>query len=187
MKGGTTAEEKLKRTLFDIPEDEEQIEEDGDMGEEDEMADFIVDEEYKHGAFVRRKKMKYKSRQTPGTSSYALKEAQDIFGDVDELFLLRKQGLESSELKERRLEDQFEPAVLSEKDDLIRMTDIPERIQIFEQSTGPPPTDELSIVEESTWIHNQLLSGAVPLFGKERKNLSLNKDDIMKFLDLIHV
>ena len=48
--------------------------------------------------------MKYKSRQTPGTSQYALKEAQDIFGDVDELLLLCKRGLDSSELKERRLE-----------------------------------------------------------------------------------
>ncbi|XVF82582.1 hypothetical protein PTKIN_Ptkin16aG0061200 [Pterospermum kingtungense] len=200
MKGGTTAEEKLKRTLFgdddgqpleDIPEDEEQIEEedDGDMGEEDEMADFIVDEEYEHGAPVRRKKMKNKkSRQALGASQSALKEAQDIFGDVDELLQLRKQGLDSNEWKERRLEDQFEPTVLSEKymtekDDQIRMTDIPERIQISEESTGPPPTDEMSIIEESTWIHNQL-SGAVHLFGKEKQDLSINKDDIMKKPDL---
>ena len=45
----------------------------------------------------------------------------------------------------------------------------------------------MSIIEESTWIHNQLISGAVPLFGKERKDLSVNKDDIMRFLDLTHV
>ncbi|XWS08222.1 hypothetical protein CRYUN_Cryun41cG0061200 [Craigia yunnanensis] len=204
MKGGTTAEEKLKRTLFgdddgqpleDIPEDEEQIEEeeDGDMGEEDEMADFIVDEEYEHGTSVRRKKMKNKkSRQATGASQSALKEAQDIFGDVDELLLLRKQGIDSNEWKERRLEDQFEPTVLSEKymtekDDQIRMTDIPERMQISEESTGTPPTDKMSIIEESTWIHNQLISGAVPLFGKERQDLSINKDDIVRFLELTHV
>ncbi|KAE8670634.1 hypothetical protein F3Y22_tig00112114pilonHSYRG00055 [Hibiscus syriacus] len=64
MKGGATAEEKLKRTLFgdddgqpleDIAEDEEPIEEeeDGDMGEEDEMADFIVEEDEEHGVSVR--------------------------------------------------------------------------------------------------------------------------------------
>ncbi|XWS74617.1 hypothetical protein CRYUN_Cryun01aG0014000 [Craigia yunnanensis] len=203
MKGGTTAEEKLKRSLFgdddgqpleDIPEDEEQIEEeeDGDMGEEDEMADFIVDEEYEHGTSVRRKKMKNKkSRQASGASQSALKEAQDIFGDVDELLLLRKQGLDS-EWKERRLEDQFEPTVLSEKymtekDDQIRMTDIPEIMQISDESTGTPATDEMSIIEESTWIHNQLISGAVPLFDKERPDLSINKDDIMRFLELTHV
>ncbi|XVF24560.1 hypothetical protein REPUB_Repub13aG0138700 [Reevesia pubescens] len=217
MKGGTTAEEKLKRTLFgdddgqpleDIPEDEEQIEEeeDGDMGEEDEMADFIVEEDDVHGASVRRKKMKNKkSRHALDVSSSALKEAQDIFGDVDELLLLRKRGIEYSDRKESKLEEQFEPTVLSEKymtekDDQIRMIDIPERMQISEESTGTPPTDEESIIEESTWIYNQLISGAVPLFGKERKDLSrneddneeekdfsINKDDIMMFLDLTHV
>ncbi|XP_022765684.1 transcription elongation factor SPT6 homolog isoform X1 [Durio zibethinus] len=204
MKGGTTAEEKLKRTLFgdddgqpleDIPEDEEQIEEeeDGDMGEEDEMADFIVEEDDVHGASVRRKKMKNKkSRHALDVSSSALKEAQDIFGDVDELLLLRKQGLDYSDRKERRLEDQFEPTVLSEKymtekDDEIRTIDIPERMQISEGSTGTPPTDEESIIEESTWIHKQLISGAIPLFVQERKDLSINKDEIMVFLDLTHM
>ncbi|KAL4386407.1 hypothetical protein GQ457_09G027050 [Hibiscus cannabinus] len=204
MKGSATAEEKLKRTLFgdddgqpleDIAEDEEPIEEeeDGDMGEEDEMADFIVEEDEEHGASVRRRKMKNKkSRHAPDVSSSALKEAIDIFGDVDELLLLRKQGLDSSEQKEGKLEDQFEPTVLSEKymtekDDQIRMTDIPERMQVSEESTGPPPVDELSIIEESTWIYNQLINGAVPLFGKERQDHFINKDDIMRFLDLTHV
>ncbi|KAE8724314.1 4-alpha-glucanotransferase DPE2-like isoform X1 [Hibiscus syriacus] len=198
MKGGRTAEEKLKRTLFgdddDIPEDEGQIdeEEDGDMGEEDEMADFIVEEDDVPGASVRRKKMSKKSRHAFDVSSSALKEAQDIFGDVDELLLLRKQGLDYSDQKERRLEDQFEPTVLSEKymtekDDEIRMIDIPERMLISEESTGSPPTDEESIIEEGTWVHKQLTSGAVPLFGQERTDISINKDDIMRFLDLTHV
>ncbi|GMJ14356.1 hypothetical protein HRI_005104800 [Hibiscus trionum] len=200
MKGGRTAEERLKRTLFGDDdgqplEDEEQIEEeeDGDMGEEDEMADFIVEEDDVPGASVRRKKMKNKkSRHAFDVSSSALKEAQDIFGDVDELLMLRKQGLDYSDKKERRLEDQFEPTVLSEKymtekDDEIRMIDIPERMQISEESTGNPPTDEESIIEESTWMHKQLTSGAVPLFGKERTDISINKEDIMRFLDLTHV
>ncbi|KAK8575678.1 hypothetical protein V6N13_033070 [Hibiscus sabdariffa] len=203
-KGGRTAEEKLKRTLFgdddgqpleDIPEDEEQLEEeeDGDMGEEDEMADFIVEEDDVLGASIRRKKTKNKkSRHAFDVSSSALKEAQDIFGDVDELLLLRKKGLDYSDQKGRRLEDQFEPAVLSEKymtekDDEIRMIDIPERMQISEESTGSPPTDEESIIEESTWMHKQLTSGAIPLFGKERTDISINKDDIMRFLDFTHV
>ncbi|KAH7556846.1 hypothetical protein JRO89_XS11G0002600 [Xanthoceras sorbifolium] len=238
-KGGRTAEEKLKRSLFDeddgapledIAEEEEPVEEeeeDGDIGEEDEMADFIVDEEEvdEHGAPVRyivfmnmyvsflcwnslsnkyslcrRKKFKKKkSRQAPGVSSSALQEAHEIFGDVDELLQLRKQGFDSSEWKERRLEDEFEPIILSEKymtekDDHIRVTDVPERMQISEESTGSPPTDEFSIVEESSWIHNQLLTGTVPLFGqsdagspKEGQDLSINRDDIMRFLDLLHV
>ena len=44
----------------------------------------------------------------------------------------------------------------------------------------------MSIIEESTWIHNQLISSAIPLFGKVRQDHSINKDDIMRFLDLTH-
>ena len=50
------------------------------------------------------------------------------------------------------------------------------------------------IVEESNWIHGQLQSGTVPLFGnrgmgtaKEGGDLSIDKVDIMRFLDLLHV
>lgn len=65
--------------------------------------------------------------------------------------------------------------------------------QISEESTGSPPLDD-SIVEETAWIYNQLQSGTVPLFGKrgtgtvkEGGDLSIKKDDIMRFLDLLHV
>lgn len=84
----------------------------------------------------RQKKLKKKkSRQAPGVSSSALQEAHEIFGDAQELIELRKQGLDSSEWRERRLEDEFEPIVLSEKymtekDDHIRELDIPERMQV---------------------------------------------------------
>lgn len=65
-----------------------------------------------------------------------MQEAHEIFGDVDELLERRKQGLDSSEWRERRLEDEFEPIILSEKymtekDDHIRMNDIPERMQVL--------------------------------------------------------
>lgn len=213
-KTGHTAEEKLKRSLFgddegapleDIAEEEElpEEEEDGDIGEEDEMADFIVDEEEvdEHGAPVRRKKLnRKKSRQAPGVSSSALQEAHDIFGDVDELLKLRKQGLakisrydDSDEWKERRLEDEFEPAILSEKymtekDDRIREIDIAERMQVSEEGTGPPPTDEMSIRKESTWIYDQLAAGILPSrTTEEGRELSINKDDIMRYLDFMHV
>lgn len=82
---------------------------------------------------------KKKSKQAPGVSSSALQEAQEIFGDVDELLMLRKQGMarDSSEWVEKRLEDEFEPFILSEKymtpkDDAIRETDVPERIQVIQ-------------------------------------------------------
>lgn len=84
----------------------------------------------------RRKKLKKKkSRQAPGVSSTALQEAHEIFGDVDELLQLRKRELDTQEWREKRLEDEFEPIVISEKymtekDDQIREIDIPERMQV---------------------------------------------------------
>nr|GEV00404.1 global transcription factor group B1 [Tanacetum cinerariifolium] len=211
-KGGRSAENTIGRSLFDddgppmddIVEDEQpEEEEDGDMGEyEDEMADFIVDEEEmdEHGQPRRHRKVKKKIfRQTGGVSSMALQEAHDIFGDVDEFLLQRKQQLErrskhdeTDEWKERDIEDEFEPIILSEKymtkkDDRIREIDIPERMQISEKSTGPPPTDAMSIAEESNWIVNQLGSGMVPLFSREGCELKIVKGEIVRFLEFIHV
>ncbi|KAJ6747676.1 TRANSCRIPTION ELONGATION FACTOR SPT6 [Salix koriyanagi] len=179
--------------LEDMPEEEEQeeVEEDADIGDEDEMADFIVDEDDDDGTQVRRKKLKKKkSRQASGVSSSALQEAQEIFGDVDELIQIRKQGLESSEWRERRLEDEFEPTVLcekymTEKDDQIRMNDIPERMQVSEESTGPPPLDDFSIMEESNWIYSQIAGGTQPFFAES--GLLINKDDVTRFLELHHI
>ncbi|XP_027352655.1 transcription elongation factor SPT6 homolog isoform X3 [Abrus precatorius] len=212
-KVGRTAEEKLKRSLFgddeaapldDTVEEEEQgeEEEDADIGEDDEMADFIVDEEEvdENGAPMRQRKLKKKkTRQAPGVSSSALQEAQELFGDPDELILNRQKNLEMSEFRETRLEDEFEPIVLSEKymtekDDRIRELDIPERMQISEESTGSPPLDGSSIDEESQWIVNQLVNGAVPWICKKvpssqnnEKDLPIDKDDIIRFLELHHV
>lgn len=77
------------------------------------------------------KKKKYRQ----GSDISAMRDANEIFGDVDELLTIRKKGLASSERMERRLEDEFEPTVLSEKymtgkDDEIRQLDIPERMQV---------------------------------------------------------
>lgn len=88
--------------------------------------------------FNRKKKLKKKkTRQAPGVSSSALQEAHEIFGDVDELLMLRKQGLEKDvdTGAVKRLEDEFEPFIVSEKymtpkDDMIREADVPERIQV---------------------------------------------------------
>ncbi|XP_072996636.1 transcription elongation factor SPT6-like [Typha latifolia] len=212
--GGRTAEEKLKRSLFgddeaapleDIAEEDEQPEEEeeeeGDIiGEEDEMADFIVDEEDvdETGAVVKKKKLKKKkSRQAPGVSSSALQEAHEIFGDVDELLMLRKQGLDKVEVDSgglrKRFEDEFEPFIVSEKymtpkDDMIRETDIPERIQLSEDLTGPPPIDDKSIEEESTWIYNQLTGDVLPLLGIEDQVVKeITKEDIGNVLTMLHV
>ncbi|KAI3742191.1 hypothetical protein L1987_59871 [Smallanthus sonchifolius] len=212
-KGGRSAEDKIKRSLFDddegppledIAEEDQQLEEeDGDIGEEeDEMADFIVDEEEvdEHGEPTSRRKVtKKKYRQAPGVSSTAIQEAHDIFGDVEELLRQRRSGLEkinryddAGEGRKSRLEDEFEPIILSEKymtekDDRIRDIDIPERMQISEESTGPPATDEISIDDESNWILNHLGMGMVPLFSKEGHELAIIKGDIVRFLEFLHV
>lgn len=179
--------------------------------------------------FNRKKKLKKKkTRQAPGVSSSALQEAHEIFGDVDELLMLRKQGLEKDvdTGAVKRLEDEFEPFIVSEKymtpkDDIIRETDVPERIQVtiegfpvvltlpnlvydrvksikffmsffslqlYEDVTGPPPIDDQSIEEESTWIYNQLTTDSLPLFhGGDHAVREISKEDIGNVLTMLHV
>lgn len=61
-------------------------------------------------------------------------------------------------------------------------------IQVSEEGTGPPPTDEMSIRKESTWIYDQLAAGILPSrTTEEGRELSINKDDIMRYLDFMHV
>nr|XP_043620517.1 transcription elongation factor SPT6 homolog [Erigeron canadensis] len=195
-------EKGIERSLFDDDGGQRYNDIDGDDqpedgeareigGDDDNMSDFIVSEDDvdEHGEIIRRRtKVKKKSRHAPGVSSSAMQEAYDIFGDVDEFLKQRKEGLERSnrydengEWRERRLEDEFEPIILSEKymtedDGRIRDIDIPERMQISEQSTGAPPTDEMSIDDEGNWIFNQL--------GHE---LGVLKRDIISFLELRHL
>lgn len=50
----------------------------------------------------------------------------------------------------------------------------------------------MGIEEECNWIFNQLATGMVPLLRNQGTfeaghDLSINKDDIMRFLDLVHV
>ncbi|CAM0954847.1 unnamed protein product [Alopecurus aequalis] len=206
-----TAEEKVQYSLFgneepfeeDIVEEDQQADED-DVAEDDmddEMADFIVDEEEidGNGQVVKRKKVKRKPlRQAAGVSSSALQEAQDIFGDVEELLALRKQELErdainSGELRGNRLEDEFEPFILAEKymtpkDEQIKENDVPERIQLSEELTGYPPDDITRREEESVWIYNQLTGdGFLSFFGNERENKEIEQADIVNVLAMLHV
>jgi hypothetical protein len=107
----------------------------------------------------RKRKIKRKEfRQAPGINSLALQEAQEIFGDVSSLLEERRRrdrdalaGLDDEERADddddddygrgrkpppqKLLEKQFEPSLLEEKflterDDRLRETDIPERLQV---------------------------------------------------------
>ncbi|KAL1821112.1 hypothetical protein ACET3Z_015981 [Daucus carota] len=175
--------------LEDIAE-EEQLEEDNELGDEDDLGDFIVEEDLdEHGAPMRRDVTKKKPRQAQGVSSSALQEAHDIFGNVDDL--LKRRAYHDG--RKERTGGGVDPTIIAEKymtekDDLIRNTDFPERWQIFEHSTGPPPTDESSIDEESSWICNELRN-MIHLFGRivEISELSIVKEDVMRFLDFIHI
>ncbi|KAD6119651.1 hypothetical protein E3N88_10922 [Mikania micrantha] len=169
---------------------------DDESAGEDEMADFIVDEVEpdEHGGSSRMPNVsKKKSKKQAGVSSH------DIFGDLDEFCNLGPTKVnkydETSESKEAKAEDEFEPIINSEKymtkkDDHIEKTDIPERMQISEEITGPPPTDGMSIDRESNWILNQLKmvkgDSNTPEEGNEN-DLSLLKEDIKRFLKLVHV
>ncbi|KAL8133543.1 hypothetical protein AgCh_008853 [Apium graveolens] len=206
-RGVRTAEEMLQHSLFgdgaqleDIEEDEQLEVDDQEIGDEDDMSGFIVEEDLdEHGSPVRRKVTNKKPR--PGVSSAALQEAHEIFGNVDDLLKRRKQGLTEmsgfddppGRRKELRNIGGFDPTILSEKymtekDDIIRNIDFPERLQIFEHTTGPPPTTESSIDEESIWICNQLRN-MIHLYGRivGTSELPIVKEDVMRFLDFIHI
>jgi hypothetical protein len=107
------------------------------------------------------KKKKKPFRQAPGINSIALQEAQEIFGDVSSLLEERRKhmmtgaaGLDDELRDEEKdeddyghgqrappqklLEKQFEPSLLeekflTEKDDRLRETDVPERLQVCNQ------------------------------------------------------
>eukprot|EP00252_Welwitschia_mirabilis_P017917 TRINITY_DN3996_c1_g1_i1.p1 TRINITY_DN3996_c1_g1~~TRINITY_DN3996_c1_g1_i1.p1 ORF type:complete len:1701 (+),score=496.98 TRINITY_DN3996_c1_g1_i1:372-5474(+) len=215
-RSGENAEEKIKRTLFGDdegvpPEDigeEDMLEGDEEMleEEEDEMADFLVyeDEVDETGQPVRRRKSKKKiPRQAPGISSSALLEAQEIFGDVDELLTRRKQGLRARGLdgewfddeNSNRLADEFEPSILAEKymtpeDDKIREIDLPERIQLSEKMIGPPPSSETRVAE-AVWIYDHVFGSSATLLNHTFECLAgqdkeLIVSEIVNVLQLLH-
>ncbi|CAI9117820.1 OLC1v1019305C1 [Oldenlandia corymbosa var. corymbosa] len=225
-KRGRTAEEKVKLSLFDgdegqpledIPE-EEPVDDFDDFDDEDDMSRFIVsDEEVENGGRVRKKRVpKKKTRDPADPPSSAVLEVKEIFGDPDEFQekLDQKksenngQNEDPVDRKERRFEDEFEPIIVSEKyltkeDDQIRGKDIPERIQVSEESTGTPSSDGIQV--ESSWIFNQLPHGLLPLVNIRKVTVSdahgneamitddtdrvveEYKRDIRRFLELTHV
>ncbi|KAK9664479.1 hypothetical protein RND81_14G045200 [Saponaria officinalis] len=189
------------RSLFDDDDGAQyDDQEDVDMVDEDDMADFIVDEEVdKIGVPMGRQKVKKSERATAASSS-GIMEANQLFGDVEDLLNQRRKNLDKGgiydETGERRLEDEFEPSLLmkkymTESDDQTREIDIPERIQIPERSTGPPPTDADTIKAEATWIRKQLESTLPPvrvnMSALGEQEIEELEDHIRNFLNFVHV
>ncbi|KAJ1990625.1 Transcription elongation factor spt6 [Coemansia spiralis] len=92
-------------------------------------------------------------------------ELQDIFGDGEEYaFAMEAPQTDQDTFKEKMLADVFEPAeleakMMTQRDEDIRTTDIPERMQM--RITGTEalrPLTEDEIEEETTWVVRQLHS-----------------------------
>ncbi|RVW22700.1 Transcription elongation factor SPT6-like [Vitis vinifera] len=158
---------------------------DEDVIGDDEMDGFIVDAEETDGCPVR--KLKRKSRQEYGVSSSTVEEAHDIFGDPNEYLNRRKKSLaridqfdNSGRQMEGSLKNVYEPFILTEKyltekDDLIRNIDMPERIQISEESTGPAPVDIMieQDIERFLKLHH-VEKHDIPFIAMYRKELCLS-------------
>ncbi|KAK8629753.1 hypothetical protein V6N13_078582 [Hibiscus sabdariffa] len=168
-----------------------------------EMTDFIVDDakSYGEGSSTRWLKINQKKwEQVVTICSPALENYILIDNDADETLNHRMQ-VQASKVNLGN-SSEFEPLYLADKytterDDHVGEADIPERMQMVEEFTGPPPLDKRSIEEETSWILNQLGMNPYLLFCKKRiaersveVSILLNKikkEDIMKFLELHHV
>eukprot|EP00898_Chlorokybus_atmophyticus_P008664 jgi/Chlat1/879/Chrsp107S01340 len=180
---------ELERQLFgndaDMGDDGEADEEDEEEDLEDEMADFIVDGDVdEQGRLIRKKKKK--NRGPSQVSSYAVQEAQEIFGDVSELLELRASQAapgevsEESELEELEEEDEdaeerrvqrsaaresrrrqkaneaVEPSVIKEQF-------LSERDELSNAQLGPAP-NAIERLQEAQWIYERAFVRPKPEF-----------------------
>uniref|UniRef100_A0ACD5ZST6 Uncharacterized protein n=1 Tax=Avena sativa TaxID=4498 RepID=A0ACD5ZST6_AVESA len=193
--GNAYAEENVQDEIID--EEDQQADED----DIDDVDDFIVDDEIDEEGHVVKRSNAFKRpvRHAAGVSQAALQEAHDLFGDVDELLARRTKDLKraaanSGESRGNRLEDEFDPIILSEKymtpkDEQIRRKDIPERMQLSEELSGTgEKLTEAQREEESLWIHSQLTGdGFLSFAGNEQVNTEIDQKDILNVLTMLHV
>jgi transcription elongation factor SPT6 len=167
----------------DIFSDEER-DEDADVGlPRGEFDDFIEDDEpeseeddlLKEARKIQRERMKAQQRTTylpneAGIDADAMEEITQLFGDgLEYEFAMEPSDDEEPEVdeegeertKEVQLKDIFEPSELKERlltdaDELIRITDEPERFQLYRPAQTPPL--EIDIEKESNWIADRLLA-----------------------------
>ncbi|KOM43046.1 hypothetical protein LR48_Vigan05g065000 [Vigna angularis] len=150
---------------------------------EDDMADFIVDEDVvilKKPDFLREQKLKG-IKHSPSLS----KGAKLSFGKEGRL----EKHIENDQIQsvDPNKYKSFIPAdtyVPGEGHDI----DIPERMQIIQDIVGSP-IDGMSLEEESSWILGQLASNINPLFSEAnscRLVDTAKRGDIISFLELHH-
>jgi len=181
-RGGRTPSPTRPRGVEEIFSDEER-EEDVETGPpRGEFDDFIEDDEpeseeddlLKEARRIQREQMK-KQRTTylpneAGIDADAMEEITQLFGDgLDYEFAMEASDEEEAEyteegeerVKEVQLKDIFEPSELKERlltdaDELIRITDEPERFQLYRPAHTPPL--DIDIEKESKWISDRLLA-----------------------------
>ncbi|KAJ1428324.1 YqgF/RNase H-like domain superfamily [Sesbania bispinosa] len=150
---------------------------------EDDMADFIVDDEvigYGKGDSLgqRNSSLPKKAKQSFGKAGLPEKH----IGEVQIM------STESDDPNKYQL---FVPTnmYVAGEGNSVDVTDVPERMQIMEDIIGSSSVNSMSIEEESSWILGQLASNMNPSFS-EAKSCRLvdtvKREDIVRFLELHH-
>jgi len=182
-RGGRSPSPTRRRGVDEIFSDEEGEEEEEIGPLRGEFDGFIEDDEpeseeddlLREARMVQRERMKGQQRTNylpneAGIDADALEEITQLFGDgMDYDFAMEPSEDEEQEyteegeerVKEVQLKDIFEPTELQERlltdaDELIRITDEPERFQLYRPAQTPPL--EVDIQKESAWIADRLLS-----------------------------
>jgi transcription elongation factor SPT6 len=181
-RGGRSPSPTRPRGVEGIFSDEEG-EEDLDVGPpRGEFDDFIEDDEpeseeddlLKEARRIQRERLKAQHRTTylpndAGIDADAMEEITQLFGDgLDYEFAMYPSDEEAEyveegeeKAKEVQLKDIFEPSELKERlltdeDELIRITDEPERFQLYRPSQAAPL--DIDVEKESNWIADRLLA-----------------------------
>jgi transcription elongation factor SPT6 len=160
---------------------------------EDELEDFIVEGEVDaQGEPIQRRKRKkrlHKAATTSGLSIQQLEAARAVFGD--EMYPLPAVSDEVEERKDRfeKLREVFEPSELERryitpKDEKIRSTDIPERLQLRYGDREVPK--EKDIAAEAEWIFNALFTKDPTVQPPPRESHLPKIENVLKLLLVEH-
>ena len=175
----TRKDQKALESLFS----EDEVEE--NEAHTDEIEDFVVYDDERDEPREHRKVIQ-KPTKLAGISTEAWQDMQEIFGDGTEYQHALKPEMdeEMTEAKAIPLEKAFEPSVIAEKmfssrDDVIRSTDIPERMQKEGASEDVFVEDPL----EAEWIAERL----VDQFDSQPLDMELFRDAIKSVLKFIRV